>query len=177
MVLSRISIAVALLGACAVPPALAQGQGQAQGQGKSDSTMQKLEAFRSTGGPMTLETVPQTGPRAEAIRRNLQKIKLPPGFRIDLYAIVPDARLMAVGPSTGIVFVGTRKNRVWAVTDRTHTRVADEVKVGRIVHQGDEKPGVVRRGRAQEQSRGPDRLHACTMPAAPAQPHLTAAGP
>lgn len=63
------------------------------------------------------------------MRRNLQKIKLPPGFRIDLYALVPDARHMAVGPSTGIVFVGSRKNRVWAVTDRTRTRVADEVKV------------------------------------------------
>lgn len=120
MVLSRITMAVGMLCACATGMALAQG--------KSD-TMQKLEAFRSTGGPMTLETVPQTGPRADAIRRNLQQIKLPPGFRIDLYALVPDARHMAVGPSTGIVFVGSRKNRVWAVTDRTRTRVADEVKV------------------------------------------------
>ncbi|MCM0044346.1 MAG: PQQ-dependent sugar dehydrogenase [Burkholderiaceae bacterium] len=109
-----------MLCACATGMALAQG--------KSD-TMQKLEAFRSTGGPMTLETVPQTGPRADAIRRNLQQIKLPPGFRIDLYALVPDARHMAIGPSTGVVFVGSRKNRVWAVTDRTRTRVADEVKV------------------------------------------------
>ena len=30
--------------------------------------------------------------------KNLEKIKLPPGFKIDLYAIVPDARHMAVGP-------------------------------------------------------------------------------
>ncbi len=97
-------------------------------QGKSGN-LEKLEAFRSTGGPMTLEMVAQTGPRADAIRRNLQKIKLPQGFKIDLYALVPDARHMAVGPSTGIVFVGTRKNRVWAVTDRTRSRVADEVKV------------------------------------------------
>jgi len=117
MVLSRIMTAALLLGA-----------GLAAAQGKPD-TLQKLEAMRSTGGPMTLETVPQAGPRADAIRRNLQKIKLPPGFRIDLYALVPDARHMAIGPSTGIVFVGTRKNRVWAVTDRTRTRVADEVKV------------------------------------------------
>ncbi len=110
--------------AAATTLCFAQGGTPARGD-----TLQKLEAFRSTGGPMTLETVPQTGPRADAIRRNLQKIKLPPGFRIDLYALVPDARHMAVGPSTGIVFVGSRKNRVWAVTDRTHTRVADEVKV------------------------------------------------
>ncbi len=93
------------------------------------SNLEKLEGFRSTGGPMTLETVPQTGPKVDAIRRNLQKIRLPDGFRIDLYALVPDARHMAIGPSTGIVFVGTRKNRVWAVTDRTRSRVADEVKV------------------------------------------------
>lgn len=97
-------------------------------QSKSGN-LEKLEAFRSTGGLMTLETVNQTGPRADAIRRNLQKIRLPEGFRIDLYALVPDARHMAVGPSTGIVFVGTRKSRVWAVTDRTRSRVADEVKV------------------------------------------------
>lgn len=119
MVLLRTMTAVLLLGA---------GPGLAAAQGKPD-TLQKLEAMRSTGGPLTLETVPQGGPRAEAIRRNLQKIKLPPGFRIDLYALAPDARHMAIGPSTGIVFVGTRKNRVWAVTDRTRTRVADEVKV------------------------------------------------
>jgi glucose/arabinose dehydrogenase len=36
---------------------------------------------------------------------------------------------MAIGPSTGVVFVGTRKTRVWAVTDRDRDRVADEVKV------------------------------------------------
>jgi len=100
--------------------ALAQAKG---------GNLEKLEAFRSTGGPMTLETVTQTGAKADAIRRNLQKIRLPDGFKIDLYALAPDARHMAVGPSTGIVFVGTRKNRVWAVTDRTRSRVADEVKV------------------------------------------------
>jgi glucose/arabinose dehydrogenase len=91
--------------------------------------MKKLEEFKSTGAPLAMETVPQTGPKADALRANLKNIKLPPGFAIDLYAIVPDARHMALGPSTGIVFVGTRKTRVWAVTDRTKTRVADEVKV------------------------------------------------
>lgn len=120
MVLSRISMAVTLLAASFAGVAAAQGR---------PDTIRQLEAMRSTGGPMTLETVPQTGPRADAIRRNLQKIRLPPGFRIDLYALVPDARHMAVGPSTGIVFVGSRKNRIWAVTDRTRMRVADEVKV------------------------------------------------
>ncbi|MGN8554496.1 UNVERIFIED_CONTAM: PQQ-dependent sugar dehydrogenase, partial [Microbacterium sp. SLM126] len=43
------------------------------------------------------------------------------------FAVVPEARHMAVEPSTGVVFVGTRKNRVWQVTDRTKRRVADDV--------------------------------------------------
>jgi glucose/arabinose dehydrogenase len=94
-----------------------------------DNNLQKLEGFKSTGASLDIETVPQTGARADALRSNLKNIKLPPGFKIDLYAVVPDARHMAVGPSTGIVYVGTRKTRVWAVTDRTKTRVADEVKV------------------------------------------------
>jgi glucose/arabinose dehydrogenase len=91
------------------------------------SNLEKLSSFQSTG---TAEPRPiaQEGRRADAIRRNLEKIKLPQGFKIDLYAIVPDARHMAVGPSTGVVFVGTRKNNVYVVTDRDKDRVADEVK-------------------------------------------------
>src|SRR3546814_5784050 len=45
-----------------------------------------------------------------------------------LYAVVPDARHMAVGPQGIVTFVGTRKTDVWAVTDRNKDRVADEVK-------------------------------------------------
>ena len=99
------------------------------GTAAAQDNLQKLQEFRTTGTSLNIETVPQEGTRAEAIRRNLQRIKLPQGFRIDLYAIVPDARHMAVGPSTGVVFVGTRKTRVYAVTDRDKDRRADEVKV------------------------------------------------
>jgi len=42
--------------------------------------------------------------------------------------VVPDARHMAVAPSTNMLFVGTRKTRVWAVTDRNGDGTADEVK-------------------------------------------------
>ena len=90
--------------------------------------LQRLQQFRTSGTGAQFEVVPQEGRRADAIRRNLQNIRLPDGFRIELYAVVPDARHMAVGPSTGVVFVGTRKSRVWAVTDRDRDRVADEVK-------------------------------------------------
>lgn len=90
--------------------------------------LQRLQQFQRSAGQVQFELVPQDGRRADALRRNLESIRLPEGFRIELYAVVPDARHIAVGPSTGVVFVGTRKNRVWAITDRDRDRVADEVK-------------------------------------------------
>jgi glucose/arabinose dehydrogenase len=106
--------------ALAASPALAQ-QPRA-------GNLEKLGEFKTTGTPMDIPTVPQTGPKAEAIKKNLARIKLPQGFRIGLYAIVPDARHMAVGPQGVVTFVGTRKSKAWAVTDRDKDRVADEVK-------------------------------------------------
>lgn len=87
-----------------------------------------LKQMKVSGTDLNIPTVPQEGRKADAIRANLKQIKLPPGFKIDLYAIVPDARHMAVAPSTNMLFVGTRKTTVWAVTDRTGSGVADEVK-------------------------------------------------
>jgi len=72
--------------------------------------------------------VPQTGPKAEAIRANLERIKLPPGFKISLYALVPGARHLAVGPRGSVIFVGTRDTKIYAVRDRTNRGVADEVR-------------------------------------------------
>ncbi len=96
----------------------------AQAQGN----LEKLSSFKTTGTPIEIPTVDQGGAVADQLRRNLESIRLPPGFKIDLYAIVPDARHMAVGPQGIATFVGTRKDKVWAVTDRTKNRVADEVK-------------------------------------------------
>jgi glucose/arabinose dehydrogenase len=53
---------------------------------------------------------------------------LPPGFQISLYALVPDARHIAVGPQGVATFVGTRKSKIWVVTDRARGGVGDEVK-------------------------------------------------
>ncbi|MEM9763518.1 MAG: PQQ-dependent sugar dehydrogenase, partial [Pseudomonadota bacterium] len=72
--------------------------------------------------------IDQGGPSAEAIKKTLERIELPDGFEISLYALVPDARHIAVGPQGIVTFVGTRKTEVWAVTDRDKDRVADEVK-------------------------------------------------
>jgi len=102
------------------------GGAAAQGAAAPDN-VQKLLKMETTGASLVLEAVPQTGPKADAIKHNLQNIKLPDGFKIDLYAVVPGARHMAVGPSTGVVFVGSRTTKMWSVTDRTKRRVADDV--------------------------------------------------
>ena len=70
--------------------------------------LERLLSLQTTGTEEP-RPIPQEGRRADAIKRNFQKIKLPPGFKIELYAIVPDARHMTIGPNAGVVFVGTRK--------------------------------------------------------------------
>ena len=107
--------AAALLAAAALP-AMAQ------------TNIEKLKQMKVATTDLNIPLVPQTGANANAIRENLKRVKLPPGFRIELYAVVPDARHMAVAPSTNMLFVGTRKTTVWAVTDRNSDGVADEVK-------------------------------------------------
>jgi glucose/arabinose dehydrogenase len=58
----------------------------------------------------------------------LNKITLPAGFTIDLYATdVPHAREMVMG-SKGTLFVGTRDyNKVYAIVDRNNDHKADQV--------------------------------------------------
>ncbi len=90
--------------------------------------IENLKQMRPSGVDPSMPTVPQEGKNADAIRANLKRVNLPPGFKIELYAIVPDARHMAVAPSTNMLFVGTRKNTVWAVTNRNSGDMATEVK-------------------------------------------------
>lgn len=58
----------------------------------------------------------------------LERIKLPPGFRIELYADrVKDARSLALG-AQGVVFVGTRRaGKVYALVDSKKQNRADKV--------------------------------------------------
>jgi glucose/arabinose dehydrogenase len=93
-----------------------------------DATIQKLQQMKVATTDLNIPLVPQTGKNADTIRENLKRVKLPPGFKIDLYAVVPDARHMAVAPSTNMLFVGTRKTTVWAVTNRNSGDMATEVK-------------------------------------------------
>ena len=95
---------------------------------QSQANIDKLKQMKVATTDLNIPLVPQSGKNADAIRANLKRIKLPPGFSIDLYAVVPDARHMAVAPSTNMLFVGTRKTTVWAVTNRNSGDVATEVK-------------------------------------------------
>ena len=93
----------------------------------AQSNLEKVGQMKTTG-LMSFTFIEQGGAYADGIRKTLKRIKMPAGFKIDLYAIVPDARSLAVGPQGIVVFAGTRKTDVWAVTDRNKDRVADEVK-------------------------------------------------
>jgi len=94
----------------------------------ADNALENMKQMKVASSDASLPLVPQSGKNADAIRANLQKVKLPEGFHIDLYAIVPDARHMAVAPSTNMLFVGTRKQTLWAVTNRNNGDMATEVK-------------------------------------------------
>ena len=65
---------------------------------------------------------------ADAIKEILKRIKKPSGIKITLYAVVPDARHMAVAPSTNRLFVGARTTSVGAVTNRNSGDAETEVK-------------------------------------------------
>jgi glucose/arabinose dehydrogenase len=101
--------------------------GIGQLEASAQDNLDKLSKFQVTGVTDFTE-IPQGGDKAAAINNTLERIKLPDGFKIALFAIVPDARHMAVGPQGIVTFVGTRKTKVWSVTDRDKDRVADEVK-------------------------------------------------
>ena len=79
---------------------------------------------------------------AKDIDLPLEKIKLPPGFSIDLWATVPDARALALGDK-GTVFVGSRSaGNVYAITEQNGERqvrtIASKLKLpsGVAFHKG-----------------------------------------
>jgi glucose/arabinose dehydrogenase len=63
----------------------------------------------------------------ETIQKTLDRIKLPPGFKIGLYALVPGARHMAVSPQGKVIFVGTADTKVYAVADDARLGAAGKV--------------------------------------------------
>ena len=112
--------------AAAIGVAFAVAAGGAFAKG-DEQNLQKLGSFQRTD-TQAGESVPQGGKYAENLKKVLQRIQLPDGFKIELFALVPDARQMAVSRNKATVFVGTRKTKVWAVTDRDMDNVADTVE-------------------------------------------------
>jgi len=78
---------------------------------------------------------PPVGPATPApmaeLQDNLKKIKLPPGFKIEVYASgLPEARQMAWGPN-GTLFVGSyQATNVYAVTDEDGKRTVKTILKG-----------------------------------------------
>ena len=89
----------------------------------SAALLAQAPAAPQRGGGFALGAgMPPGGPAPQ-----LDKLSLPPGFSIAVYAVnVPGARSMTLG-SDGTVFVGTRAQVVHAVVDRNHDFKADEV--------------------------------------------------
>lgn len=119
-ILKKVSIAAAM----GIGLVTATGLSQAAGD---DANLEKLGNFQRTE-TAAQKTVEQTGKYADNLRKVLQTIKMPEGFKIELFAIVPDARQMAVSRNKATVYVGTRKTTVWAATDRDMDNVADTVQ-------------------------------------------------
>ena len=83
----------------------------------ADSTSTSVET-EGTGGEAALTEYSKTLP--------LDKIKLPAGFTIDVFAEVENARSMALSPS-GVVYVGNKdKDKVYAVKDTDGDFKADK---------------------------------------------------
>ncbi len=114
----------ALSAAVSLALSLCAGAAFAKGD---EANVEKLGAFKRTD-TQPGKSVPQGGQYAENLSKVLQRIKLPDGFKIELFALVPDARQMAVSRNKATVWVGTRKSTVWSVTDRDMDNVADTVE-------------------------------------------------
>ncbi|MFK7765320.1 MAG: sorbosone dehydrogenase family protein [Roseobacter sp.] len=91
----------------------------------AQDNMDKLSNMQKTDATFT--HIDQDGDRAEALKAIVDHINVPDGFEVSLYAVVPDARSMAMAPQGTVLFAGTRKDKMWSIVDRDRDRVADEV--------------------------------------------------
>ena len=90
--------------------------------------IKKLSGFKPTGTKAGI-VIPQDTKFAANVKKNiLPNINLPAGFSISVFAVVPDARHMAVPRNKTTVWIGTRKDKVWQATDRDMDDIADTVE-------------------------------------------------
>lgn len=92
-----------------------------------EENLNKLGKFQRTD-TAPAKNIAQNTKYADNLRKMLGNIKLPQGFKIDLFAVVPDARHLAISRNKAVVWVGTAKNTVWSVVDRDMDNVADTVE-------------------------------------------------
>ncbi|WOJ89160.1 PQQ-dependent sugar dehydrogenase [Methylocapsa polymorpha] len=117
---ARLAVCISALAfACAIALA-ASAQAAKDGASPAEAAKAEAPAQDST-------RVPQDSPKVKELEQSLAAIRLPPGFSISLYALVPGARDIAVGPQGKAIFVGTRGNKVYAVVDHARLGRADEV--------------------------------------------------
>src|ERR1700687_1002921 len=98
------------LKATAAMLALAAWPAAAQPAPPAPNALETLGAMHHTGSTADWPEIPQTGAKADQVKQNLTKIKLPTGFHISLYALVPDARPIAGRPHGGGTLAGPRKS-------------------------------------------------------------------
>ncbi len=103
---------------------LTSGAGFAAGD---EANLEKLGAFKKTSTPPP-KRIAQDPTYIANLKKMLTNIKLPDGFKIEVFAVVPDARTIAVSRNTAAVWVGTRKNNVYFANDRDMDHVADTVE-------------------------------------------------
>ncbi len=94
-----------------------------------EEAIKKLSSFQKTGMDVVADVIDQNTKFRSNVEKNiLPNIKMPAGFKIEIFAVAPDARHMAVSRNKGTVWIGTRKTRVWQATDRDMDNIADTVE-------------------------------------------------
>ena len=93
---------------------------------KGAAALERL-ALSSPGAALVGADVPQDEAKAARLKKVLAGIKLPPGFSIDLFALTPDARGLALHPGGETVLVSTNQAELYVLRD-TGAGVAASVR-------------------------------------------------
>ena len=93
-----------------------------------EANLEKLGSFKKTNTPPPKRIAQDPAYIANLKKNVLANVKLPDGFKIEVFAIVPDARTIAVSRNTAAVWVGTRKQNVYFANDRDMSNVATTVE-------------------------------------------------
>ena len=84
-----------------------------------EDAINKLSSFKATHKKVEWARVAQDTKFAANVKKNIiPKIKLPSGFKIELFAVVPDARNMAISRNKGAVWIGTRKDKQYRAGEK-----------------------------------------------------------